>query len=692
VLKEPYDTIVNTSTRYSAFLVSGGWNGIKYLKVPVIQGKIKTTTLGVAQGTRFESLMFSATNCEDATNNVSRDLLVLKVNPTPTIPDNAQEWTQISNILLAGPLDAVYEVINMPDYSGVIFKVGDGINGQRFPVGATVTLTYLETAGLTGNVDKKYQITAIAFPPDIPMVDPRTNTVSNFLNVTNDSPIFGGLNAETQENLRADAPLDYLQYYAIATTEAYETQIKEYSQIGLDKVKVFTGDSATIVDYVEQGGSGPIATGVSQSVLYVTAISSSGEIIPNAQDTFVTPVTQAIGNLKAPTDTLVYVDPSFIQLRLNATVYSDSTDQSDQNVINTETSALLAAYSIFDMDFNMPFYNSEFVALTQSFPFVTYTDTFVEAIADMPLTTDNISFPEISNSSGNNVAPNGNTAYPILYQIHFNFNPIYGSNPYYQGFANYRQHAPYLLRIDLAFVNNPAAAATLNRTFFLFDDRSLYDPTASGAPLQENLTIDAAKYYLQDGSGVVTNNAAYSDWVRPDETLENFNNRAARIAQYAYISRITDVAFMTGARDFSKGPFEIRPYYVDSQGQNMIYTAADVTFPAGSTDPRVMLPGGIQCYKKDLRYIDYLDITFSENYDEPTSDAFATGSLTIPASFFGFTNINDEEQFVGQLNNFVSIKAYAHPLLTDLEPQNWNEIIFVSSEDIVVERLRTTSV
>ena len=698
-LTEPYDVISNSPVRYAAFLAAGGWEGIKYLKVPVIQGTVQTTTLGVAQGSRFEAMLLQVPNCEDATNNVSNSFLKLTVNPTPLIPSAARTWIQIPNILLAGPLDYVFEVSNMPDFSAVIFKFGDGINGQRLPAGATVSISYLQSAGSAGNINQKYQVTTIAFPPSVQMVDPRTNTISNFLNVTNDNPILGGNDVDDQEKIRKNAPLNYLEYYAIATTTAYENQIMQYAPIGLDKVKVFAGDATNLITLIGNTTNttrGPLVTGVSQSVLYVTAISSNGTVIENAQDTFVTPVTQAIGLLKAPTDTLVYIEPELIQLRLSATVYSDDTSESDQDVVSAEMAVIEAAYSIFDMDFNTPFYNSEFVALTQSFPFVLYTDTMVEAVADMPLTVANITFPGVSQTStGNNVSPNNNSIYPILYKIGFKFNSIFGSNPYARGFSNYLQNSPYLIRIDLAFKNNPVAAASLNRTFFFFDDRSLYDPTAAnleaGSPLQDVLVVNNAKYFTHDGSAVVTNGAAYTGWVRPDETLNGYNNRAARVAQYAYISKISDTAFMAGAKNFSVGPFEIRPYYVDSNGNNQIFLASDVTWPVGSADPRVVLPGNVQCYVKDQRYIDYLDIEFLENYDQPTSDIFARGSLVIPADYFGFTNIDitNEEEFVGALSNFISIKAIAKPLLTDLEPQDWNEIIFVANEDILVERLQS---
>jgi hypothetical protein len=36
------------------FIAAGGWNGIKYVKVPIIQGELKTIEFGYATGARFE--------------------------------------------------------------------------------------------------------------------------------------------------------------------------------------------------------------------------------------------------------------------------------------------------------------------------------------------------------------------------------------------------------------------------------------------------------------------------------------------------------------------------------------------------------------------------------------------------------------------------------------------------------------
>ena len=89
-----------------------------------------------------------------------------------------------------------------------------------------------------------------------------------------------------------------------------------------------------------------------------------------------------------------------------------------------------------------------------------------------------------------------------------------------------------------------------------------------------------------------------------------------------------------------------------------------------------------------------MDVEFNENYENPDSTEYAFGYFVMPASYFEFTNIDitNPNQFIGALKNFVSIKVYAQPLLEDIEPRDWNEILFCDDEDIVVERVRAINV
>lgn len=685
-LKEPWDIITNDPTRHQAFLDAGGWMGIKYLKVPVIQGKIKHYVFGTASGERFESLLLPVADCEDASNSVSKEFLKIFVNLTPLMPDAKEEWVQVPNLLLAGPYDKVFEVNNLPDYSGVLFKFGDGITGQRLPKGAEISVQYLETAGSKGNIDKRYQITDLVYPEGYSMIDPRTRNITRFISVTNTSPILGGKDEEDEEELRKVAPLDYLQHYAIATTQAYENQIQQYAQIGLDKVKVFSGNRVTQsnTSFDQGANTSALSLDIAQNVLYVTAISSNGDIIEDAEKTLIEPVAKAIGDLKAPSDTLAYIDPNFIRMRLNTIVYSSSTDMSDEDIIDLESQALRDTYSIFNRKFRQPFYNSDFVRQVASFPFVDYVETYIETVADQKIQTDQVI--RIPSQSATLITPQGNrnVTYPTLYKFAFRFDKTFAQNPYSRGFRNYMQNAPSVLRIDLKFINDPGKASRLNRTFFLYDHRNLYE----GATIP---TLAQGKYLMIDDTAVVTNGAGLQDWVRPEDTLEDYNNRTARVAQFPFLDQITDdKTMLSRIKATDKTPVEIRPYITDSDGRNRIYRMDEVTWPANEPDPRVPLPGGTQCYRRDWRYIDYFDIEFNENYEDPNSTEYAFGYVVLPAAFFEFSNIDidNDQQFIGAARNFVSLKVYAQPLLTDIEPSLWNEIIFCDDEDIVVERVR----
>lgn len=675
-LRSGYDTFAGDATLRQNFLASGGWNGIKYLKIPVIQGIQKTYIFGNAAGGKFETFLLPIANCEDASNNISKSFLHIYVNSTPTVLANREEWVQVPNILLAGPFDKVYEVINLPDYSGVMFKFGNGISGQLLPANAQVSCEYLETEGSRGNIDKKYQITSIIFPNGIELVDPRTGNQTSFLSVTNTTPIFGGADEESESDLRVNAPTEYLKHYAIATTSAYEEQIRLYSQIGLNKVKVFPGSSASTLSV------GNVSVTSSQNVLYITAISSNGTLIDDPENQFMIPVTKAIGDLKAPSDMFAYIEPNFIRMRLNTIVHSDSPDISDEELKIVERQALTDKYSVYNMNFKETFHNSEYIALAQSFPFVSHVTAFPEAVADV----------DIDEAGLRKIETRGE--FPTLYAVKFSFDTIFAQNLYYQGFHNYKQGAPYLLRVDLKIKNDPVKASIKNRTFFVFDDRNLYE----GAVIPD---LNDAKYLTVAGAAVVTNGSMYSDWIRPKETVDpdRFTsngrplvmfNRAARVAQYPLITSITDAKMMLSQiKALDREPYEIRPYITDALGNSKIFNITDVA----EADRQLLSPLATQCYKKDSRYINYFDILFTEEYQNPEDPDYASGEIIFPASFFEFTNINIEDttQFLSAMRNFVSLKVYARPLAEDFEPAGWNEIIFSEDEDIVVERVRTSS-
>ena len=647
-LKEAWSNISSDPTKLEDFYQQGGWSGIKYLEIPVIQGKIQSYDLGMAQGTKFESFLLPVNNCEDASNNISRQFLKYFVNTTND-PNQKVEWFQTDNILLAGPIDQVFEAVNLPDLSGVLFKTGDGVTGATLPPGAKITMEYLQTAGSLGNLDTKYQITGIIPPNNGSIIDPRTGAVSKFLQASNINSILGGSDADNISTLRETAPSSYLDSYAIATIGAYESQIKTYSQVGLNKVKVFPGTIAS--------------SDQKYSTVNVTAISSDGTALANGQATLVGPVAQAMADLMSPTDVLTYIDPNIISLALGVVVSTTSTDTSESEIVAMEQQLLLDNFSIFAADFKSIFRDSEFNFLAKSFAFADDVETLLEALADTPLSNITLTI-----DSGN--------VLPTLVNIPFTFDKVYGETPLSSGFQSYKENTPYIFRIELNFLNNPSAAAQSNRTFLVYDQRNLF---TGGNPSTVSFNDGYSENLAGQTFPVDNPNTA---WEMPQETGDNYNTRLIRLAQYPQISEVTTPSFvLTRARSSNQSPFEIRPYVTDSQGNKKIFALSDVP-----TNLQVPLPGGAQCYQIDTRYINNFNLTFSEIYDTSNPD-YATGILTLPLSYFNVPSGIDPtnaSQVAGYLSTIVQVEVAAIPLLNDIAPSNWNDIVAVASNDITV--------
>lgn len=669
-LKERWSDIQADPGKLTAFYAAGGWSGIKYVKVPVIQGTVKTVNLGASKAEKFETFLLSATNLENASNTISTKYLKFLVT---LANGTVEDWVQVRKIDLAGPYDKVFEMLPQADNT-VLFKTGNGVCGKLLPEGSTVALQYLETLGDEGNVSSKYQVSSMEFPAGYQMIDPRTGTAKAFLSCTNVTPIFGGFSAEGEEDYRMDAPKSYLKSYAIATSNAYAEQIRKKSPISILKLKVFPADTASF----EQAS---LSSSVSEdtqvlneistikNVLNITAISSTGKAIENATTAFIEPILQSIGDVKGPNDSLAYVAPNFIKVGVNLKVKTENLTVSDSEIETSVKNAVLLKYGIYNTDFKTPLRSSVIISRAKAFDFATSVDLLLESIA----TTRYSGITLQSTSNGVNVVA-----------IPFSFDKVYAVDQNKRGFKNYKHSSPYLLKVQISWQND-ATKTDKNRTLFLYDERNTM---ASPGTLEEAKIDSSLSVYTSD---IIVNSADLGQSVLfYDESKENFGARYVRTAQFPYISDVTFDTFMVKAKSFSNSPVEIRPYAVDSNGKNQVFLTDNV-----STELQVTTTGdGTVCYKKDSRYIDQVDIIFKENYDDYMSSDYATGFLLLPLSYFGFdaalsvaTTAENKLKLLRQLvENFVDIKVYARPLVTDIEPENWIDFVSVDEEEITVER------
>jgi hypothetical protein len=710
-LKEPFAAIKSNPIKYADFIKAGAWNGIKYVKVPVIQGEKTTIQFGRALGTRFEAFTIDNLQVENASNAISNDYFKIKV--MPMIFNNGLEvesgitevWEQIIDIRLAGPYDKVFEKKILNDEEKVLIKFGDGITGQRLPERARISCEYLSTKGADGNIENKFQITDMIFPAGVDNVDPRFNVSSSYRSCTNIVPIMGGKNIEAIEEIRVNAPPSYLESYAIATKATYLQQIIKNSPVNLLHCRVFqsgvyesesygsSDDTYNYISTVEDSVLTEIA--LNKNALLITGIRANGTKIDDPENELIDPLIKAFDDNSSPNDTFDYIEPNFIEIRPNIIVNTVE-NLTENEIHDTILPEILGKYSIFSTDFEMPFYKSDIVDIVQNYSFSKYSSIFLEAKANVNY-VPNILVKEAPDEPRLNIYnPNGdyNTLETLL-AFKFNFDTIFSSNLLTAGFKNFRQNQPYIVRIDLKFRNDP----TRNKTLLLLDNRT--ELRNSPTPIEaENLPIDPSLPIPV----VIPHQYQMDDLVLFNEYSEDFQNQQIRTAQYPFIDRITSTSYLYQMKQWDIDPTELRYVYVDEFGKNKIFNKNEITDEGHISlnfNEGLQYVQGEECYWKNPQYIPNCKILFYENYENPKDIQYATGYLVIPLNkvltsqeayqlysmleFVTEYSVMAEEMKV-VLDNQFTIDVYAQPIMDDFECENPYSIIFTSSTNCLIQK------
>lgn len=680
-LKKAWSTISTDSSLLETFYSEGGWNGIKYLKVPVIQGIQRSVSIGTTSASRFETFTLSALNIENASNNISCGYF--KVHCVYNNVDTV--YAEIDNICRAGPYDKVFEKSILKDGTGIKIKFGDGVTGQIPTSGSIVKLDYLETLGKDGNIDSKYQVTTMAASNDY-AIDPRTGKASTFLYCTNIVPLQGGKNIEDIDDFRKNAPASYMKSYTIATNASYLDTIEKYSPLNLLHVKIYP-DSAftsTQIDSSTTNYTEEVANEIStiKSNLNITALLANGTAISasDADDEFIQPLLLSMGDIKGPNDSLTYVAPNLIEIAPSVKIRSSDTSTTESDMADLVSTAWTDEYDIYNQDFNEELYKSKLVELAKVFPFSDSVNVMTEAVADV----------DIDDTVLLNKSTSGSTSLSdVLVAIPFSFDSLYSTDKYNLGFKNCTSNADYLLKVDLSF-NNSSDHSGLTRTFFLYDNRT----DESG-----DTTLQAAKSLKVNSTGdepIVKRTIVNSEIGTVkffDETKDGFDNRQVRVAQFPFISKMTDSEYMTKVKSYELSPLENRPYVIDTTGKNKTFTSTMV-----DTSLQVSLAGedatvGTICYKRNSDYIDYVDIVFNETYSDTTAATSANGYFIIPWSYLNYTISSTSSssstafsEIVEQLNSHLNLRIYAQPKMENFEPENYNDIIYINKDYIKVEK------
>jgi len=690
-LKEPFSQIKSNEQKYADFIKAGSWDGIKYVKVPVMQGIKRTVDFGTASSTRFESFAISSLNVENASNIISEDYFKVIITPQGGDPDKVEVWEKIENIRLAGPYDKVFEAKILNNEDKVLIKFGDGITGQMIPEGSNVKVEYIETEGANGNVLERFQVTQIIFPPGYVQVDPRTNAQTKFLSVINTSPIMGGHDIQDEEDIRENAPASYLQSYSTATKSNYYEQIMKNSPVSLLHCKIFQSDVFSAKPYTRTNNL--IENGVVQELsmnrtsLLITALRSNGTKLDNPQEELIDPLIKSFQDSISPNDSFDFIQPNLVEIRPNIII--NTTDSISENEIAANIiPRILSKYSLFSTSFEKPYYKSDIVDIAQDFSFNKHSEVFLEAKTTASLN------PIILSEAlwhGENAFEN---ARKNLLAFPFKFDEIFAQKKINPGFKNFRVNAPYIVRADVLFRERP----TENKSFFLLDERTL---------LHNEATLLEAELLPIDPNVQVPDllNKKYVGFEETlyffDEYSPYFYNQQVRTAQFNFIEKITSPSYTHRMKSFSSEPFEIRPLHTDENGDNKLFPVEEVL----STE-RVSLNFdknifGDVCYRKNTQYVPDCKILFKENYSTPESIDYASGYVIVPldyilekdlrdilaASFSRDSNLTSlATEIEMYIKEFVTINVYALPLEETFSCEKPFDIIYSNKESILVQK------
>lgn len=648
----------------------GGWKGIKYLKVPVMQGIQKTVSIGkTSNKTRFQSFILPTVDVDAASNSVSSQYFYVYV-----IPENSNVpiyFTEIDHISRASANENVFEKSILRDESGIKIKFGDGVSGA-IPPNGIVYVHYVETLGSNGDVTSKYQISQFVLPSGYILHDPRSESSSSFLNVTNISTIEGGKDIEDVDSFKENAPASYLKSYTLATTKNYLNAIQKYSPLSLLHCKIFLDDNmkTSTIDYSISSSSNNVInrlTNLSKSIC-VTALQANGEPIPEDEvdDTFLSPLIASIKDIKSPTDKFTFVQPNLIEICPSFKIESHSYDYGESDISDYVKEIVANEYDIFNQDFNEPMYMSKMMSLAKAFKFSDNLSMVIEAVAKIDY--DGITaFTGLSNSN------------EYVLKVPFTFDNIFMSDSLNLGFKDCRVNSDYLIKVDLKFIND-LSKQSKNRTFFLFDNRVDESGTTSIFNAKKLLTTSQNGEYLEDNSNVGSLSNGYFVL---DKDSTNVTNRQCRVAQFDYVSKITDRAYMSQLKDFSQSPVENLPFETNNKGEYNTYSNVvniDNYYPVGNL-----------YYKRNNKYIEGVDIDFTMN----SSDKTLSGYFFIPVSYFDFTSItstnvseSDYSTIVSLLKQYVDLRIYAQPIITDFYPHKVNDIVYVKKDYMKVEKVQ----
>lgn len=223
--------------------------GVKFFnETATIINALSTGTVSVRQGSKYYNepiISDSDTTSTKSNGNASQRFNIYRKNvDAESVVVNVAEgsfgavktWTRVNSLIPYGPSDSVFSIsTNSSGISQVVF--GNGINGRIPPIQSPITVTYVESLGLNGNVAAR-TITTIG-----------NNLYPTITSVTNNSAASGGSDFETIDSIKQSIP-------SVVRTRNGAVTLSDFADIALTT----QGVSKAVVSYLGSASTGASIT------------------------------------------------------------------------------------------------------------------------------------------------------------------------------------------------------------------------------------------------------------------------------------------------------------------------------------------------------------------------------------------------------------------------------------------------
>jgi len=228
-----------TLTNATVPIYSGGTRG--EISILCEEGEYNT----VEAGNPYGVLLGSSDGSPDQTFDIEDDPVVLdSVEVWVESGNTYKRWTRVQHLIDYGPNDAVYTV-RFDSQNRLFVVFGDGVSGAIPTIHAAIRATYTVGGGSIGNVSAGL-INTISYIPGLS--EGQVSAIAGVIDVNNTTVGAGGLDPESNDSIRTNAPLFLRAQNRAITIDDYQNLALSVENCG--KAKAVSSGYTSVTMYL----------------------------------------------------------------------------------------------------------------------------------------------------------------------------------------------------------------------------------------------------------------------------------------------------------------------------------------------------------------------------------------------------------------------------------------------------------